>query len=293
MKTKKLLLALLIILFGINVKAQTATVLVLSGYGGATSVGIGHQLEIDAFFIPADQAQALTWTINNNPGDATIDTAADTHCIITGVAAGMVTITATTSDGSLTASIDINIVDSGSDIWVSAIIVQGEGDVTTITSQGGTLQMIAVVIPQDATDQTYTWSVENQTGSATISTDGLLTAVSDGNVTVKATANDASATEGTMVISISNQTVGFENSENLNVSCYPNPAHDMLFIENTSDLNINKLEMFNQSGKLVKEASLLNNSNNKINVSDLSTGVYILKLYDNKKVIISKRIIIK
>jgi len=202
MKTKKLLLSLLMVLFGINANAQATTVLVLSGYGGATSVGIGQQLEIDAFFVPADQAQALTWTINNNPGEATIDTAADTHCIITGVAAGTVTITATTSDGSLTASIDINIVDSGSDIWVSAIIVQGEGDVTTITSQGGTLQMIAVVIPQNATDQTVTWSVENQTGSATISSSGLLTAVSDGVVRVKATANDPSGTVGFLDVTI-------------------------------------------------------------------------------------------
>ena len=193
-----------------------------------------------------------------------------------------------------TAGQPITAGDMGSPVvLVSSIMISSQGGVSSIDTKGGTLQMYAAVLPTNATDQTYTWSVVNGSGSATISNTGLLTAVSDGNVTVKATANDASATEGTMVISISNQTVGFENNENLNISCYPNPAHDMLFIENTSDLNINKLEIYSPSGKLIKEASLINNSNNRINVTDLNTGIYILKLYDNKKVIISNRIIIK
>jgi len=275
MKTKKFLLALLIMLFGFNVNAQTTPILVLSGYGGATSVGIGRELEIDAFFIPADQAQALTWTINNNPGEATIDPA-DTHCIITGVTAGMVSITATTADGSLTATIDINIVDSGSDIWVSAIIVQGEGDVTTITSQGGTLQMIAVVVPQNATDPTFTWSVENQTGSATISPSGLLTAVSDGTVRVTATANDPSETVGFLDVTI-DQTAAIDNEDiDKFISLFPNPAENVLNIISKTD-HTAKLSIIDISGKVVKQFSLENNTKS-IDISDLRRGLYIVKI---------------
>ena len=65
--------------------------------------------------------------------------------------------------------------------------------------------MNAEVLPVDATDETVTWSVEAGTGTATIDVDGLLRALTDGDVTVKATANDGSAIEGTLGITISNQ----------------------------------------------------------------------------------------
>jgi hypothetical protein len=58
-----------------------------------------------------------------------------------------------------------------------------------INTNGGTLQMTATVLPANATNQTVTWSVTNGTGSATIDSSGLLTAVSNGTVTVIATAN--------------------------------------------------------------------------------------------------------
>ena len=69
------------------------------------------------------------------------------------------------------------------------VTVTGAGSATTITVDNGTLQMSAHIDPHDATDQSVVWSVTNGTGSATISATGLLTAVSDGTVTVKATAN--------------------------------------------------------------------------------------------------------
>jgi len=276
MKTKELLLALLIMLFGFNLNAQDTPILVLSGYGGATSVGIGQQLEIDAFFIPSDQTRALTWTINNNPGEATIDPA-DTHCIITGVTAGMITITATTEDGLLTASIDINIVDSGSDIWVSAIIIQGEGDISTITSQGGTLQMIAAVVPENATDPTYTWSVENQTGSATISADGLLTAVSDGIVRVKATANDPSGTVGFLDVTIDQSAAVYDEKIDKFFSVFPNPTSKILNIVSKTNNNPANLSIIDISGKVVKQFYLENNTKS-IDVSDLRRGLYIVNI---------------
>ena len=65
--------------------------------------------------------------------------------------------------------------------------------------------MTKLVSPSDATTQTVTWSVTNGTGQATISTTGKLTAVSDGTVTVNATATDGSGVVGENIITISNQ----------------------------------------------------------------------------------------
>ncbi len=58
--------------------------------------------------------------------------------------------------------------------------------------------MSAAVLPSNAANKTVTWSVANGTGQATISSTGLLKAVSNGTVTVKATANDGSGVYGTL-----------------------------------------------------------------------------------------------
>ncbi|MCL2803976.1 MAG: Ig-like domain-containing protein [Micrococcales bacterium] len=97
---------------------------------------------------------------------------------------------------------------------VSSITVTGAGGATAITASGGTLQMSATVLPADATNNAVTWSVTSGTGSASISASGLLTAVSDGTVTVRATANDGSNTEGTLVITITGQTANYQLTVN-------------------------------------------------------------------------------
>ena len=90
-------------------------------------------------------------------------------------------------------------------VAVASIVVTGTGDAITITADNGTLQMLAAVLPVDATDATVTWSVADGTGEASINATGLLTAVTDGTVLVIATANDGSLIEGTKEITISNQ----------------------------------------------------------------------------------------
>lgn len=75
------------------------------------------------------------------------------------------------------------------DIPVTAVTVVGAGGQTVITVNGGTLQMSAHIDPHNATDQTVVWSVINGTGSASINQAGLLTAITNGTVTVKATSN--------------------------------------------------------------------------------------------------------
>ena len=76
-------------------------------------------------------------------------------------------------------------------IYVTSVTVTGTGGLSAITTNAGTLQMIATVLPVDATDSTVTWSVINGTGTATISATGLLTAITNGTVTVKAVSNDS------------------------------------------------------------------------------------------------------
>lgn len=95
-------------------------------------------------------------------------------------------------------NLDFLLTQSYNVCWVTSITVIG-GTVEA----GDTLQMTANVTPLDATDITVTWSVVNGTGSATIDpVTGILTAITDGTVTVIATANDASGVTGSLGLTI-------------------------------------------------------------------------------------------
>ncbi|MCL2022439.1 MAG: Ig-like domain-containing protein, partial [Betaproteobacteria bacterium] len=85
---------------------------------------------------------------------------------------------------------------------VTGITVTGAGNATTITTNGGTLQMAAAVTPGNASNNTVTWSVA-PAGVATINASGLLTATGNGTVTVTATATDGSGISGSTTITIS------------------------------------------------------------------------------------------
>ncbi len=92
--------------------------------------------------------------------------------------------------------------EAGPPVLVTGITVTGAGSATEV-SVGQTLQMSADVLPVDATEQSVTWSVVNGTGTASINgATGLLTGTGEGTVTVKATANDSSGVEGTLIITV-------------------------------------------------------------------------------------------
>jgi hypothetical protein len=146
----------------------------------------------------------------------------------------------------------INAGDMGSSVvLVSSITVSGNANATTISTMGGTLQMAAVVLPSDATNATYTWTVQNGTGTASINSTGLLTAISNGTITVTATANDASGASGTKIITISNQSNGVDELANQLFSIYPNPVINELTIENRSDLSIKAIEIYSLNGEKI------------------------------------------
>ena len=64
---------------------------------------------------------------------------------------------------------------------------------------------------------------------------------------------------------------------------FPNPTKDEVFIK--SDLQLEKAEIYSLTGTLLIQE---NNFTEKISVSALSQGVYLLKVYTDKGVAISK-----
>ncbi len=68
-----------------------------------------------------------------------------------------------------------------------------------------------------------------------------------------------------------------------NVLVYPNPAKDILNV-NINTLNSNaSIEICNLMGQIVHEVKEIRNTENKIDVSNLNAGIYILKLVNGKE----------
>jgi len=100
--------------------------------------------------------------------------------------------------------------DCGLVMFEGAAVAADVEDITvaggSITTDGGTLQMVATVEPSDAT-QSVKWVVENGTGRATIDGKGVLTGVLNGTFLVKAIAKDGTDVEGKTTVTISGQIV--------------------------------------------------------------------------------------
>lgn len=173
----------------------------------------------------------------------------------------------------------INLIWGGSpNIMVTSISVTGQGGSSSISTQNGTLQMLASVLPANATNSTYTWSVKNPT-VGTISSTGLLTAISNGIDTVLATANDGSGIVGFKVITISNQGTGvnFAN-QSQNINLYPNPADNEIFIDFNS-LKITPESIFVSDTRGRKIINFTNISElQRIDISNLEKGLYFVTI---------------
>ena len=107
------------------------------------------------------------------------------------------------------------------------------------------------------------------TGSASIDVSGVLTAISDGNVAVVATANDGSGVMGIKQIDLSNQLVGLEDNIIEELSIYPNPVKNVLTIRFEEE--IQEIYIIDIYGSLVQVENSLTFS-----VEGLASGVYIL-----------------
>jgi uncharacterized protein YjdB len=92
-------------------------------------------------------------------------------------------------------------------IPVTSISVTGTAGATTISTANGTLQLIAMVLPANATNKAVTWTITSGADKASISSSGLVTALNNGTAVARATALDGSGVYGTLTITISNQAV--------------------------------------------------------------------------------------
>lgn len=86
--------------------------------------------------------------------------------------------------------------------------------------------------------------------------------------------------------------VGFEEMNSTEINVYPNPAKDVICIENKSGINITKMIIIDLLGKEIKEIAISNSSKQTIDISELNNGVYFVNFIDNDKRVAFKKIVI-
>lgn len=154
----------------------------------ALTVTVGDEFQLDAIISPENATdKSVSWISSNNIVSIQVSppTSNTTVSYVKAIAPGTVTIKA--SHGSVSASIEVNIKAEGSE----TIAVTGVSlNKTTLSLEtGGTATLTATVAPTDASDQTVTWS-SSDTKVATVSSDGLVTAVAAGEATITVKTND-------------------------------------------------------------------------------------------------------
>ncbi|MDE1191966.1 MAG: Ig-like domain-containing protein [Arachidicoccus sp.] len=196
-------------------------------------------------------------------------------------AAGSQTVQLTSSLGcDSTATLILTVINK-----VDSVVARTKDNVPAfITSNSGTLQLIATVYPLDASQQ-VTWSIIPTTGSATIDANGLVTAVSGGNVWAKATSVQDNTKSDSILINIC--------STKFAVNIFPNPAQNYLNlgISVPCGMDIYKapatnicyyvyppvIQVFNSVGTVVL-SQIFRKNNTNIFVGKLVPGVYYIQL---------------
>lgn len=171
---------------------------------------------------------------------------------------------------------------------VKNIYVWSEGGISTISTPGGTLQLYANVEPNVAVDTTITWSV-NKPSQASITQNGLVTALANGLVTVFVTANDGSGVTTKFNVTITNQTSSISSVDNFAYNLYPNPVKNVLRIDHAAD--IQKLIIHDLSGKVAISLTNNNNDNMAVDMGSLSPGIYIIQIFDKSGDIVLGKIV--
>ena len=149
-------------------------------------------------------AQNYKVSVKEGTEDATSWTIAPAEATTTGVAAGT-TVTATYSGTKHVKS--VKAVKKAA-VPVTAITLNK----TETSIKVGATETLSVtsVLPEEATDKTYTWKTSDAS-KATVDQDGKVTAVAEGTVTIYAEANDGSGVKGNCTVTVTSATPEYYN----------------------------------------------------------------------------------
>lgn len=229
----------------------------------------GNTFQLVANISPADADNKLvSWTSSNK----TVATVSSTG-LITALAEGTTTITVTTNDGGYKATCTLSVVSNNTAVTG---VTLNRINLTLIA--GNTFQLVATVNPDNATNKTVVWSSSNNT-IATVSANGLVTALKEGNATITATTNDGGySVNCNLVVDTSSSGIEIIKPAAITVK------DGLLTVANAVATN---LTIINMQGAIITQAD----GTNEIYVDNLPKGIYLVRINTEKTSQVEKFII--
>lgn len=139
---------------------------------------------------------------------------------------------------------------------------------------GDSVQVYATLMPDNIPASSYTWSIVNIVGTATISSTGMLTALTPGLVRVKATSSISTINEGNLYFDIQGFAALDEMESILKV--FPNPCRNdvRLVFPNAAE---RRYSLFTMEGQGVLSGTVYG-SEASLSVEALESGCYVLQM---------------
>lgn len=140
------------------------------------------------------------------------------------------------------------------------------------------------------TDTYYPWKLDLSNLNAAVKGDNIVDNIErvDINdavgtytieVTHKGTLSGGSQNYSLIVSGFDQALLSNETFQADNLFVYPNPTTDLLYFDTTGDLSLDKVEVYDTIGKRVLSSQINNNS---VDVSQLTAGVYFVKIYSGE-----------
>lgn len=139
--------------------------------------------------------------------------------------------------------------------------------------EGETLQLSALIDPNNATDKGVSYSSSNAS-IAMVDANGLVNAVAEGTATITVTTSDGNFTDSLEIKVISQQPLLSINSDLTVV--YPNPANNYILLPKNLHGSYSILDI---SGRKIISGFV---NNNQVDINWLKTGVYFIDVSDHR-----------
>ena len=147
------------------------------------------------------------------------------------------------------------------------------------------LQYVDGVISSLATNAMYQWIDCSNNSNIANATSSSFTPTVSGFYAVKVTQNGCTSTTNCIEVTIGGGPGAIDARNSSAIKVYPNPANSEIFVELNTNLKDEHLVIFNTVGKEVMKHKITSKSN-KIDISSLEKGLYILKISNSTKALI-------
>ena len=146
------------------------------------------------------------------------------------------------------------------------------------------------VLSANEAGATYQWlDCNNSNAPIANATSQVFTATVDGSYAVEVSIGSCSTVSD--CLTVSNLSVG-DNQKTVGITIFPNPANDNINVKFDKNFETLSVEIISMTGQVVKRVNAINNNLVSINITELASGIYILRT-DDKHNRTSSRIVKK